>query len=101
LINNKNKQIQQHPFFFLFSFAYLWPAAVRLTLLFIIGLFWFYWTGFFVYGSSFFLFPPQIAYESYLKNYFIFYPVFAETSIYVKPSYLSFDCAMDAIFSYD
>ena len=92
---------QQHPFFFLPYLDYLWPAAVRLTLLLVIGLFWRYATGFLVYGSSFFLFPPQIAYESYLKNYFIFSPVLAETSIYVRPNYFSLDWATEAIFSYD
>jgi hypothetical protein len=47
-----------------------------------------------------FLFPPDTAYESYLKNYFIFCPVFADTSIYVNPNYLSLAYAIEAMFSY-
>jgi hypothetical protein len=38
--------------------------------------------------SSFAFFPPPaITKANYLKNYLMFCPVFAETSIYVSPNY--------------
>ena len=38
-VKDKIRNHQQHPFFFLPYLDYLWPAAVRLTLLLVIGLF--------------------------------------------------------------
>ena len=83
---------QQHPFFFSFFSASRWFWVVRLTLP--EGL-WGYGTGIFVLVASYFDFlPTAVIYAKSLKNYLMFAPVLAETSIKVIPSFFNYSLAI-------
>ena len=80
---------QQHFLLFFFSFSdYLWIADVRVTDLLLFGL---VCSGLFVdevfltRPYSLFFFAPAVRVAKSLKNYFTFWPLFADTYMNVNP----------------